>query len=163
MRGSFIPITRAKRLPPDNNRMNRSGEYRGFQSQAFRRHSVMLDVISLKPVPGDRMIQLVRRFILGFCIGAAFSLVLFFVTRTFFYSTIQTPESEAHYEVLYAGFRSEVALALVGLGPLLSGLASVALVKRTVNGLAFFTSTLASLLMSYGLMKQKVSGAFMAV
>ena len=116
-----------------------------------RSGSVITDVISLKPVPGDRMIQLVRRFILGFCIGAAFSLVLFFVARTFFYSTIQTPESEPHFEVLYAGFRSELALALVGLGPLLSGLASVALVKRTVNGLAFFTSTLASLLMSYGL------------
>ena len=97
------------------------------------------------------MIQLARRFILGFCVGSAFSLVLFFVARTFFYSTIQAPESEPHCEVLYAGFRSEAALALVGLVPLLSGLASVALVKRTVNRAGFFTSTLAFLLMSYGL------------
>ena len=79
------------------------------------------------------MIQAFGRFSIGFVVGAAFTLALFFVTRAFFLTTIQTPESEPHYEVLYAGLTAEAALAIICLLPVVFGLISTSLVKRKLH------------------------------
>ena len=88
---------------------------------------------------------------MGFVVGAAFSLVLFFAARSLFLTTIQTPESEPHYEVLYAGLPGETVFAIVCLLPVIAGLLSTALVKRTLHNWAVATSVALALMSCLGI------------
>ena len=64
---------------------------------------------------------------------AALTLVLFFVVRSLLLTTIQTPESEPHYEVRYAGVSPEAMLGVVFLLPLLTGLLFAVFYRRTIR------------------------------
>ena len=104
------------------------------------------------------MFQALGRFSIGFVVGTAFTLALFFVTRSLFLTTIQTPESEPHYEVLYTGFNGEVALAVICLLPVVLGLISTSLVKRKIHNWITAASTILAGLFCLGIM-----GAFYTI
>lgn len=97
------------------------------------------------------MVQASGRFSIGFVVGAAIGIVIFFVARSFFLTTIQTPESEPHYEVLYAGFTSEAAVAIIGILPVALGLISTSLVKRKLHNWCVAASVIVALLLCLGI------------
>ncbi len=79
------------------------------------------------------MLRAAGRFILGFTASAFLTLTLFFVCRSLFLETIQTPNSEPHYEVRYAGLTPEAMLAVAFLFPLVGGLLFAAFFRRTIS------------------------------
>ena len=79
------------------------------------------------------MFQAAGRFTLGFTASAALTLAVFFVCRSRFLAIIQTPESEPHYEVRYAGLSPEAMLAVVFLFPLVGGLLFAVFYRRTIS------------------------------
>ena len=104
------------------------------------------------------MIQMIGRFCLGSGVGALLSLVGFWVARSFFLSSIQTPESDPHYVILYAGLSGELTLAVILLIPMICGLIAswrltlrlqawalmmaVAFALLTAAGLAYASNTI---------------------
>lgn len=79
------------------------------------------------------MLQVLGRFFIGFIVGAAFSLFYFSIARSFSLTTIQLPESEPHYVVLYAGCPSEAALATICLLPVMLGVVTTLVVKQELQ------------------------------
>lgn len=97
------------------------------------------------------MAQNLGKFSIGFVVGEAFSLVFFFVTRSFFLTTTQTPESEPHYKVLYAGLTSEAALAIICLLPVVLGVISILIVKRKLPNRTITASVILAVLFCLGI------------
>ena len=74
-------------------------------------------------------LQIVGRFSMGFVAGAIVMLAFLLIARSHLVSTVQTPESEPHYVVLYAGLTPEAFLSLALSSPMIIGLLSIAVTK----------------------------------
>ena len=104
------------------------------------------------------MVQVLGRFSIGFVVGSALPLVLIFIARAFFLTTVQTPESEPHYFVLYASLSRETTLAITFLLPVALGAVSTSFVKQKLRNWSIVTSTILAALFSAG-----IFGAFCTI
>ena len=97
------------------------------------------------------MLPAASRFTLGFTACAVLSLALFFVARSWLLTTVQTPESEPHYEVRYAGISSEAMLAVVVFLPLVVGSLFAIFNRRTISKRVAIASVVLVLPVGFGL------------
>ena len=97
------------------------------------------------------MVRAAGRFTLGFTACAALTLALFFVVRSSFLSTVQTPESEPHYEVRYASASPEAMLGVVFLLPLLFGLIVAVFYRRPIRKYVAIATAVLVLPVGFGL------------
>ena len=97
------------------------------------------------------MFRAASRFTLGFTACAVLTLALFFVARSLFLTTIQTPEAESHYKVRYAGVPSEAMLGVVFLMPLLVGLIVAVFYRRTIPKYVAIATAVLVLPLGFGL------------
>ena len=88
------------------------------------------------------MAQVLGRFSIGFVVGSALPLVLFFLTRAFFLTTVKTPESEPHYLVLHTRLSGETVQAIICLLPVALGAVSASFVKQKLRNWIIATSAI---------------------
>ena len=97
------------------------------------------------------MFRVTGKFALGFTVCAAVTLALFFVARLLFLTRVQTPQSDPHYEVRYAGVSSEMMLGVVSILPLLIGILFAVFYRRAISKHVTIATAVLALPLGFGL------------